>query len=108
MVFACDTFDLGVRLSTAGDAMQPLRGAYWNEFYEDAPMTPSDKDRISDALSVLDRLVVAATLPRAAAALTLALCSQLTKSWAAVPMFTLGATLLVCAVVKRLENRRTR
>lgn len=67
-------------------------------------MTRNDKDWISETLSLLDRLVAAATLSRAAAALTFALCSVLTTSWTAIPMFTLGMTLLVCALVKRLEQ----
>ena len=68
-------------------------------------MDPNNKDWFFDALAVLDRFVGAASLPRAAAASTLALCSYLTGAWTTIPMFTLGVTLLVCTVVKRFEQR---
>jgi hypothetical protein len=66
------------------------------------------KDWLGEALALVDRFVDAATFGRAAVALALSFCFHVTGSWPTVPMFTVGFTLLVGALVACLGGRHAR
>jgi len=69
-----------------------------------SPEGPAPKDWLTEALALIDRFIQAANFPRAAVALTLAFCFYMTGSWPAVPMATVGFTLLVGAAVKGVKS----
>jgi len=69
-----------------------------------SPEGHAPKDWLAEALALIDRFIQAANFPRAAVALTLAFCFYMTGSWPAVPMATVGFTLLVGAAVKSIKS----